>query len=65
MKRRHLMQSIGLGSVTATAAACAPKPSGGPPVAADLPRIQWRAIASWPKALDTIFGGLVSICDRV
>lgn len=65
MKRRHLMQSIGLGSVTATAAACTPKPSGGPPVAADLPRIQWRAIASWPKALDTIFGGLVSICDRV
>ena len=67
MKRRHLIQSIGLGSVTATAAACArsSKPNGGPPIAADLPRIQWRAIASWPKALDTIFGGLVSICDRV
>jgi TRAP-type mannitol/chloroaromatic compound transport system substrate-binding protein len=66
LKRRELVRSIGLGSASAAIAACTPRTrESGPPVSADLPRIEWRAIASWPKALDTIFGGLTSICDRV
>ena len=33
--------------------------------AESLPRLRWRMVTSWPKSLDTIFGGAQTICDRV
>lgn len=30
-----------------------------------LPRVEWRMTTSWPKALDTIYGGADTICQRV
>lgn len=32
---------------------------------AGLPRIRWRMATSWPKSLDTIFGGADTVCKRL
>ena len=32
---------------------------------ASLPTISWRMAASWPKSLDTLYGGAEHICNRV
>ena len=31
----------------------------------DLPSVQWRMATSWPQSLDTIYGGAVTVCDRI
>ena len=30
-----------------------------------LTNIRWPMVTSWPKSLDTIFGGARTICDRI
>ncbi|HKX08786.1 MAG TPA: TRAP transporter substrate-binding protein [Stellaceae bacterium] len=49
MKRRSFIGSASLG-LAATAVAA-------PAIAQSQPEIKWRMAASWPKSLDTLFGG--------
>ena len=36
-----------------------------PAIAESTPSIQWRMAASWPKSLDTLYGGAEHVCTRV
>src|SRR6195256_4988686 len=63
MKRREFIRSAGLGAAAGAAMltvaeARAQQTSG-------LPNLQWRLAASWPKSLDTIFGGADLVARRV
>jgi TRAP-type mannitol/chloroaromatic compound transport system substrate-binding protein len=63
MERREFLKNAGLGAAAgaglATVAAARAQQTSG------LPSIQWRMAASWPKSLDTLFGGLEQISKRV
>ena len=49
MKRRQFLQAAGVG-LAATAIA-------KPAIAQSMPELKWRLTASWPKSLDTLWGG--------
>jgi TRAP-type mannitol/chloroaromatic compound transport system substrate-binding protein len=49
MKRRDFLKAAGVGAAASTIAA--------PAIAQSMPTIKWRMPTSWPKSLDTIFGG--------
>jgi len=54
MKRRKFITTAAIGGVTAAAAAANfPKPA----IAQSQPEIKWRLASSFPKSLDTLFGG--------
>ncbi len=57
MKRRNL---ISYTTVAATSAVALPALSQ-----TESQQIKWRMTTSWPKSLDTLFGGAQRICDRV
>ena len=57
MKRREFLQAAGL-SVAASAVAA-------PAIAQSMPEIKWRMAASWPKSLDTLFGGCEYFSKRI
>jgi TRAP-type mannitol/chloroaromatic compound transport system substrate-binding protein len=57
MKRRQFLQAAGLG-LTASAVAA-------PAIAQSMPEIKWRLAASWPKSLDTLYGGCEYFCKRI
>src|SRR6476646_1504472 len=57
MKRREFLKAGGIGLAASTVAA--------PAIAQSLPEIKWRLTASWPKALDTLYGGCEFFCKRV
>jgi len=68
MKRRKLISqsAIAAGSA-ASLIACGQvatsdnqNASGG-----DLPNIRWRMVTSWPKSLDTLFGGAQAFCEAI
>jgi TRAP-type mannitol/chloroaromatic compound transport system substrate-binding protein len=66
MKRRKLVNHVALGAASAAAlAACGPTATNQSSLTNDLPRVRWKMATSWPKSLDTIFGGAQTICDRV
>jgi len=57
MKRREFLQAAGVGlSVSAVAA---------PAIAQSMPELKWRLTASWPKSLDTLYGGCEYFAKRV
>src|SRR6187397_1539110 len=57
MKRRAFLKKAAVGLAAGTVAA--------PAIAQSQPAIQWRMAASWPKSLDTIFGGAELVARRV
>src|SRR5713101_2761537 len=50
MKRRSFIKNTGIGLAAAATVAA-------PAIAQSQPEIKWRLAASWPKSLDTLFGG--------
>ncbi|HUI17395.1 MAG TPA: TRAP transporter substrate-binding protein [Alphaproteobacteria bacterium] len=61
MKRRNFVKSAGL----AVAASAAVGTVAAPAIAQSQPEIKWRLAASWPKSLDTLFGGADYLAKRV
>jgi TRAP-type mannitol/chloroaromatic compound transport system substrate-binding protein len=57
MKRREFLKAAGIG-MTASAIAA-------PAIAQSMPEVKWRLTASWPKSLDTLFGGCEYFARRV
>jgi TRAP-type mannitol/chloroaromatic compound transport system substrate-binding protein len=70
MKRRQLLDRLAIAATTSTIlVACNETNSGtnnSPSVQTnEQPNVRWRMVTSWPKSLDTIFGGAQTVCDRV
>src|SRR4030088_2543145 len=57
MKRRDFIKATGVGVAGATIAA--------PAIAQSAPELKWRMTASWPKSLDTLYGGAELFCKAV
>ena len=57
MERRSFLKKAVAGAAATTVAA--------PAIAQSNPKIQWRLAASWPKSLDTLFGGADLVAKRV
>ena len=61
MKRREFLKNAGLGAAAgATLLATQARAQAG-----GLPAVNWRMAASWPKSLDTLYGGADLIGKRV
>jgi len=60
LNRRKFIKSAGVGGVAAAASAVA-----APAIAQSAPEVKWRMAASWPKALDTLYGGADQFCKYV
>ncbi len=57
MKRREFLKAAGAGVAASAVAA--------PAIAQSMPEIKWRLAASWPKSLDTLYGGCEIFCKRI
>ena len=57
LKRRSFLKTAGIGLAASTVAA--------PAIAQSQPEIKWRLASSFPKSLDTLFGGAEEIGKRV
>ncbi len=65
MKRRHFLKGT-LGAIGGGAlAACAGPEDGAAPAVHTQKNIQWRLVSSFPRGLDTIFGGAETLANRV
>ena len=60
MQRRKFLKDISLGAGAAAATTLA-----APAIAQSLPTIKWRLTSSFPKSLDTVFGGAELLAKRV
>jgi TRAP-type mannitol/chloroaromatic compound transport system substrate-binding protein len=66
MKRRNFIANIGVSTGTAAIVTACGQTSNSPSVQAnDLPNVKWKMVTSWPRSLETIFGGAQTVCDRV
>jgi len=63
VQRRSFLKKAGLG--LAAGAAAAPSIVNAQAPAAGLPTISWRMATSWPKSLDTLYGGAEQVAKRV
>src|SRR5882762_10078068 len=57
MKRREFLKAAGVGLAGSAVAA--------PAIAQSMPEVKWRYTASWPKSLDTLYGGCEIFAKRV
>ena len=57
MKRREFLKAAGLGLAGSAVAA--------PAIAQSSPEVKWRLTASWPKSLDTLYGGCEYFAKRI
>ena len=57
MERRKFLTAGGLGLAASAVAA--------PAIAQSNPEIRWRYATSWPKSLDTLYGGCEYFCKKV
>jgi TRAP-type mannitol/chloroaromatic compound transport system substrate-binding protein len=57
MDRRRLLTTAAIGAAASTLAA--------PAIAQALPELKWRLTSSFPKSLDTLYGGAESFAKRV
>ena len=57
MKRREFIKAAGLGLAGSAVAA--------PAIAQSMPELKWRCTTSWPKSLDTIYGGAETFAKAV
>src|SRR3954466_7934743 len=58
MKRRDFLKVTGIGAAGAATLAA-------PAIAQSTPEIKWRLTASWPKSLDTLWGGVEVLVKSV
>src|SRR5450432_4437796 len=58
MKRRDFIKVTGMGVAGAATMAA-------PAIAQSMPQIKWRMPTSWPKSLDTIYGGPETMAKAV
>src|SRR5262245_58174809 len=58
--RRKFVHTVGAGAAGGAAATIA-----APAIAQSSPELRWRLAASWPKSLDTLYGGVEYFCTRV
>jgi len=58
MKRREFLKTAGAGLAASSAVAA-------PAIAQSLPEIKWRMPTSWPKSLDTLYGGCEYFAKRI
>jgi TRAP-type mannitol/chloroaromatic compound transport system substrate-binding protein len=57
MQRREFLKTAGVGLATSAVAA--------PAIAQSMPELRWRLTASWPKSLDTLYGGCEYFAKRI
>ena len=57
LQRRQFLTSLGVGAGAVSIAK--------PAISQSLPNIKWRLAASWPKSLDTLYGGCEVFAKRV
>ena len=57
MQRRSFLKKASVGVAAGAVAA--------PAIAQSLPTVSWRMATSWPKSLDTLYGGAELVCKRV
>ncbi len=60
MQRRDFLKKASVGAAAGAAATIA-----APAIAQSLPTVKWRLTSSFPKSLDTIFGGADTLANRV
>ncbi|MDP1898398.1 MAG: twin-arginine translocation signal domain-containing protein, partial [Sulfurimicrobium sp.] len=60
MERRKFLKNFGAGMAAAGAATLA-----APAKADSMPAIRWRMASSFPKSLDTVYGGAEMLAERV
>ncbi len=60
MQRRDFLKKASVGAAAGAAATLA-----APAIANELPSIKWRLTSSFPKSLDTIYGGAEQLAARI
>lgn len=65
MERRQFLTNAGISAITSATLVSCQSQNKSTVTANTLPEIKWRMVTSWPKSLDTIFGGVQGICDDV
>ncbi len=66
IKRRQLLERGTIAATTSTILIACDRANKSPGVeTGNLPKIKWRMVTSWPKSLDTIYGGATTVGDRV
>jgi TRAP-type mannitol/chloroaromatic compound transport system substrate-binding protein len=60
MQRRDFLKKASVGAAAGAAATIA-----APALADNLPTVKWRLTSSFPKSLDTVFGGAEVLANRL